>query len=78
MFDMSTKPDIQKIRENLTPQRIQTLQMLADGSTVKEIASVLDISKKTVEANIWKMRDSAGFPNTMAMVVEALREKIIK
>lgn len=74
---MSNKSNIQQLRLHLTPQRIQILQMLADGCKVKKIAKDMELSEKTVEAHIWKMKHKTNLPNTIALVVCALKAKII-
>ncbi|NTV50656.1 MAG: response regulator transcription factor [Geobacteraceae bacterium] len=41
--------DIAPVYQSLTPREREILQLIADGKCIKEIASLLDVSNKTVE-----------------------------
>lgn len=45
---------------NLTPRQIEVVTHLANGSTVKQIAAVLNLSPKTVEFHSLKARRLIG------------------
>lgn len=47
--------------DNFTPRQREVLQLLAEGHSVKEIATVLNISTKTVEYHKYRMMENLGF-----------------
>ena len=61
----SAKRDPELIQDpvtSLTPRRREILQLMAEGKTAKEIASLLDISNRTVESHKYEMIASDGRP----------------
>jgi DNA-binding NarL/FixJ family response regulator len=58
----------------LTPRQREVLQLLAEGKSAKEIASILDISPRTVETHKYKMMDDLGLKTSAQLVQYAIRE----
>ena len=62
----------------LTPRERDTLKLLAEGSSVKEIATHLALSVKTVEAHKFNLMRKLGIHNKTQLVHYAIQKKIIK
>jgi DNA-binding NarL/FixJ family response regulator len=57
----------------LTSRQRQTLQLIAEGKTMKEAASLMQISKRTVETHKYEVMRKFGLQSTAALVRYALR-----
>jgi len=62
----------------LTPREREVLKILAEGSSVKEIACDLNLSVKTVEAHKFNLMRKLDIHNKAQLVQYAIRKKIIK
>ncbi len=62
----------------LTPREKEILKMLAEGNTVKEVASQLDLSVKTVEAHKFNLMRKLDIHNKAQLVQYAIQKKVIK
>ncbi|MFT6810769.1 MAG: DNA-binding NarL/FixJ family response regulator [Saprospiraceae bacterium] len=60
---------------NITPREQEIVDMLSEGFTVKEIATLLYISTYTVESHKRNLMEKFGAKNTVHMVVRALGKK---
>jgi DNA-binding NarL/FixJ family response regulator len=65
-------------RSRLTPREREILQLLAEGKSNKEIASLLGISVNTAEAHRANIMLKLGFHSITELVVYAVRNKIIQ
>lgn len=63
--------------KKLSPRQLEVLQLLAEGKSAKEIASVLDISAKTVEFHKYKMMEQLGIKTSSELIQYGLRHGII-
>jgi len=61
----------------LTPRQREVLQMVAEGKTIKEISSALNISPKTVEFHKNALMNQTGLRTTADLVRYALQKGII-
>ena len=61
----------------LTPRQREVLQLLAEGKSAKEIASVLGISPRTVETHKYTMMDQLGVKTTAGLVQHAIKAGLI-
>ncbi|MCC6140971.1 MAG: response regulator transcription factor [Nitrospira sp.] len=68
----STKDD-----GGLTPRQREVLQLVAEGNTVKEIATALDISPKTVEFHKAQLMDQLDLHTTAELTRYALAHRLI-
>ena len=59
--------------EHLTPRELEILQMIVEGKSNKEIASVLDLSANTVAVHRANIMDALGIHKTAELVVYAIR-----
>ena len=62
---------------SLTPRQREVLQLLAEGFPLKEIASTLNISAKTVEFHKYKMMEELGIKSIAELVRYAVRNRIV-
>ncbi|MGE5648414.1 MAG: response regulator [Acidobacteriota bacterium] len=62
----------------LTAREKEVLKMLAEGQSVKEIASALNLSVKTVEAHKFNLMRKLGIHNKAQLVQYAIQKKIIQ
>jgi DNA-binding NarL/FixJ family response regulator len=60
----------------LTPRQREVLQLLAEGRSAKEIASILNISPRTVEFHKYRMMDDLGVSSGAELVQYAIRHGI--
>jgi two-component system response regulator NreC len=62
----------------LTPREREVIKMLAEGNSVKEIASLLGLSIKTVEAHKFNLMRKLDIHNKAQLVTYAIQKKIVK
>ena len=63
--------------EPLTPRQRETLRLIAEGRTTKEIAAELGLSVKTVETHRAQLRERLGIHDTASLVKYAQRTGLI-
>jgi DNA-binding NarL/FixJ family response regulator len=61
----------------LTPRQREVLQLIAEGRTMKEVASVLGISPRTAETHKYEMMQLLGATTTASLIQHAIRLKLI-
>jgi two-component system, NarL family, response regulator NreC len=61
----------------LTGREKEVLQLLAEGKSNKEVATILDLSVYTVETHRTNLMQKLGLHNTAEIVLYAVRKKII-
>jgi len=61
----------------LTGRQREVLQLLAEGRSVKEIASILGISSKTVEFHKYSMMENLGLKTSAELVRYAVKHGIV-
>ena len=57
----------------LTPRKREVLQLIAEGYTMKEIASLLNLSTRTVESHKYEIMEMLGVENTAELVQHAIK-----
>ena len=72
--DQKMRPRI----STLTPREREILKLLAEGNSVKEIAVLLGLSVKTVEAHKFNLMRKLDIHNKAQLVTYAIQKKIIK
>jgi DNA-binding NarL/FixJ family response regulator len=60
----------------LTSRQREVLQLLAEGHTVKDIATILNVSAKTVEFHKYRMMDNLGIKTLAELVRFAVKQRI--
>jgi DNA-binding NarL/FixJ family response regulator len=68
---------LQDTYELLTDREKQVLQLLAEGKSNKEVATLLDLSPYTVETHRTNLMQKLNLHNTAEIVLYAMRKKII-
>jgi DNA-binding NarL/FixJ family response regulator len=66
-----------KRHAGLTPRELEVLQMIVDGKSNKEIATVLDLSANTVAVHRANMMDTLGIHKAAELVVYAIRNGLV-
>lgn len=61
----------------LTPRQREVLQLIAEGRTMKEIASILHISPRTAESHKYEMMEVLGVSTTAELIQHAIRLKLV-
>src|SRR5205814_8401929 len=62
----------------LTPRESESLRLLAEGNSVKEIVVILGLGVKTVEAHKFNLMRKLDIHNQAQLVTYAIQKKIIK
>ena len=62
----------------LTPREKEVLKLLAEGQSVKEVACLLDLSVKTVEAHKFNLMRKLDIHNKAQLVQYAIQKKMIQ
>ena len=62
----------------LTPREREVIKMLAEGNSVRQIAGILGLSVKTVEAHKFNLMRKLDIHNKAQLVQYAIQKKIIK
>lgn len=63
--------------EHLTPRELEILQMIVEGKSNKDIATVLDLSANTVAVHRANIMDALGIHKTAELVVYAIRNGLV-
>ncbi|MGA8580621.1 MAG: response regulator transcription factor, partial [Bryobacteraceae bacterium] len=61
----------------LTPRQREVLQLIAEGRTMKEAASILNISPRTAESHKYEIMQVRGAKSTAELIQYACRMKLI-
>jgi two-component system, NarL family, response regulator NreC len=64
--------------ELLTAREKEVLQLLAEGKTNKEVASILDVSLYTVESHRTNLMQKLNLHNTAEIVLYAVRKNLVR
>ena len=62
----------------LTPREREVIKMLAEGNSVRQIAAILGLSIKTVEAHKFNLMRKLNIHNKAQLVTYAIQKKIVK
>jgi DNA-binding NarL/FixJ family response regulator len=65
-------------KEPLTPREREVLQLVAEGSTTKEIAVTLGVSVKTAETHRTRIMSKLDIHETASLVRYAIRRKLVE
>jgi DNA-binding NarL/FixJ family response regulator len=61
----------------LTPRQREVLQLIAEGCTMKEVASILGISPRTAESHKYEIMQGLGVDSVAALVKYAVRAGLV-
>jgi DNA-binding NarL/FixJ family response regulator len=74
---VQTKTRARQFSKEMTPRQREVVQMLAEGRPMKEIAGLLDLSKKTVEFHKHHIMDVFNLKSNADVVLFALKRGLI-
>lgn len=63
--------------DRLTPRQRQVLQLVAEGRSLKAMARILNISRRTVESHKYELMRTLGVTTTAELVLTAIRLGVI-
>ena len=66
-----------KMFKKLSPRQREILQLLAEGKSAKEIASILNISTRTVEFHKYKMMEQLNIKTSTELLQYAIKHGLI-
>ncbi len=69
-------PERRKVSK-LTPRQREILQLLAEGNSMKEVASILNITPRTVAFHKYRMMDTLGLKSNAELLRLAIKEQIV-
>jgi len=67
----------QKPSHDLTPRQREVLQLLAEGKTMKEAATLMGISTRAAESHKYEIMRLLGVKTTTALIKYAVRVKLV-
>ena len=70
-------PAAQKDRIDLTPRQREVLQLLAEGKSMKEVGTILNLSTRTVEFHKQRIMDLLGLKTNAELVRYAVKECLV-
>ena len=62
---------------DLTPRQREVLQLLAEGRSMKEVATVLNLTPRTVAFHKYEMMKQLGITSTAELIQYAVRQHIV-
>jgi DNA-binding NarL/FixJ family response regulator len=62
----------------LTSREMEVLEMLANGSSIREIGDAFDITERSARAHVQMIAEKLGVNDSAQVVAVALREGIIR
>ena len=74
---LEAKRDLAAGKSELTPRQREVLQLIAKGRTMKDIASILNISRRTAETHKYGMMERLGVDTTANLIQYAMRLKLV-
>jgi DNA-binding NarL/FixJ family response regulator len=69
--------DDRKPSEELTPRQREVLQLLAEGRSMKEVASVLSLTPRTVAFHKYRMMEQLKVKSTAELIQYAVKHHIV-
>ena len=71
------QPEARKPAHELTPRQREVLQLLAEGHSMKEVASLLNLTPRTVAFHKYRMMDELKVKSTAELVQYAVKHHIV-
>jgi DNA-binding NarL/FixJ family response regulator len=68
---------VEQLPEGLTNRQTEVLRLIAEGKTMKEVASVLEISTRTAEAHKYQMMHELGIRTCAQLIQFAVSEGLV-
>ena len=70
-------PRAKRLKRVLTPRQREVVQLLAEGKSMKEVASVLNLTPRTVAFHKYRAMDELNVGTTAELIQFAIRERIL-
>jgi DNA-binding NarL/FixJ family response regulator len=64
-------------RQELTPREREVLQLLAEGHSMKEAATILDVSPRTIAFHKYRMMEQLSVKTTAELIQYAVKHHIV-
>ena len=77
LMDSLLQPEHRTPAHELTPRQREVLQLLAEGHSMKEVASVLNLTPRTVAFHKYRMMDELKVKSTAELVQYAVKHHIV-
>jgi DNA-binding NarL/FixJ family response regulator len=77
LFSNSALPRSTEDQEPLTERQIEVLQLLAEGKSMKEVASVLNVTTRTIAFHKYRLMDTLHLNSNAAVVQYALQHRVV-
>jgi len=78
MLDLQKQTiDVSMRRSTLTQREREVMKLLAEGNRVREVAALLGLSVKTVEAHKFNLMRKLDIHNKAQLVTVAIQKKIV-
>ncbi len=74
---MESQLDDDQDAPQLTPRQREVLQLLAEGRSMKETATILDVSPRTVAFHKYRMMKQLRLKTNVELIKFAIREGIV-
>jgi DNA-binding NarL/FixJ family response regulator len=74
---LSDSNETKASKQTLTPRQVEVLQLIAEGKSVKEIASILNIATRTAEFHKTSIMRSLGLHTTAELTKYAIAKGIV-
>jgi DNA-binding NarL/FixJ family response regulator len=74
---LEARKDSAQERQKLTGRQREVLQLIAEGRTMKEVATLLTISSRTAESHKYEIMNLLGAKNTAELIQCAIRMKMV-
>ena len=71
------QPEARKPAHELTPRQREVLQLLAEGRSMKEVASVLNLTPRTVAFHKYRMMEQLKLKSTAELIQYAVKHHIV-
>lgn len=77
LLDSLLRPEPAQTAHGLTPRQREVLQLLAEGRSMKEVASVLNLTPRTVAFHKYQMMQQLRVKSTAELIQYAVRHHIV-
>ena len=70
-------PQVKRLTKNLTPRQREVVQLLAEGKSMKEVASVLKVTPRTVAFHKYRVMEELNIGTTAELIQFAIKSRIL-
>jgi DNA-binding CsgD family transcriptional regulator len=77
MLDSLMKPASDRASSPLTPRQREILQLLVEGKSMKEIASMLNVTIRTVAFHKYRIMEQLRIKTSAELIQFAVRQQVV-